>query len=113
MVTTTRAGSPLRQRMIEDMRMRKLETRTQEGYIRAVRKLTVYLQRSPDTATVEDLHNFQLHLVDLAHHAQRDADWAEVLLRHHARPRRADGQDAAAASRPVDRSMSGVDGSCH
>ena len=56
--------SPLRQRMIEDMRMRKLNPRTQAGYIRAVRKLTQYLGRSPDTATVEDLRNFQLHLVD-------------------------------------------------
>ena len=64
MDTTTRTGSPLRQRMIEDMRMRKLEPRTQEGYIRAVRKLTGYLKRSPDTATVEELRNFQLHLVD-------------------------------------------------
>ena len=64
MDTTTRAGSPLRQRMMEDMRMRKLEPRTQEGYIRAVRKLTAFLKRSPDTATVEDLRNFQLHLVD-------------------------------------------------
>ena len=64
MDTTTRTGTPLRQRMIEDMRMRKLEPRTQEGYIRAVRKLSAYLKRSPDTATVEDLRNFQLHLVD-------------------------------------------------
>jgi len=64
MDTTTRTASPLRQRMIEDMRMRKLEPRTQDGYIRAVCKLTVYLKRSPDTATVEDLRNFQLHLVD-------------------------------------------------
>ena len=64
MDTTTRAGSPLRQRMIEDMRMRKLEPRTQEAYIRGVRKLAAYLMRSPDTATVEDLRNFQLHLVD-------------------------------------------------
>ena len=64
MDTTTRAGTPLRQRMIEDMRMRRLEPRTQEGYIRAVRKLTAFLKRSPDTATVEDLRNFQLHLVD-------------------------------------------------
>ena len=64
MDTTTRTGTPLRQRMIEDMRMRKLEPRTQDGYIRAVRKLTIYLKRSPDTATVEDLRNFQLHLVD-------------------------------------------------
>ncbi len=64
MDTTTRAGAPLRQRMIEDMRMRKLEPKTQDAYVRAVRKLTVFLQRSPDTATVEDLRNFQLHLVD-------------------------------------------------
>ncbi|MCA3376916.1 tyrosine-type recombinase/integrase [Roseateles sp.] len=64
MDTTTRAVSPLRQRMLEDMRMRKLEPRTQEAYIRAVRKLSVFLKRSPDTATVEELRNFQLHLVD-------------------------------------------------
>ena len=64
MDTITRTGAPLRQRMIEDMRMRRLKPGTQEGYIRAVRKLTVYLQRSPDTTTVEDLRNFQLHLVD-------------------------------------------------
>lgn len=50
--------------MIEDMRMRKLEQKTQDAYIRAVRKLTAFLKRSPDTATVEDLRNFQLHLVD-------------------------------------------------
>ena len=62
MDTTTRAGTPLRQRMIEDMRMRKLGQKTQDAYIRAVRKLTEFLKRSPDTATVEDLRNFQLHL---------------------------------------------------
>ena len=61
---TTRTGTPLRQRMTEDMRMRKLEDKTQQAYIRAVRKLTVFLKRSPDTATVEDLRNFQLELVD-------------------------------------------------
>ena len=56
--------SPLRQRMIEDMRMRRLSPKTQTAYIRAVRRLAAYLGRSPDTATVEDLRNFQLHLVD-------------------------------------------------
>jgi len=56
--------SPLRQRMIEDMRMRKLGDRTQEGYLRAVRYFTKYLGRTPDTATVEDLRNYQLYLVD-------------------------------------------------
>ena len=64
MDTTTHTGTPLRRRMTEDMRMRKLEDKTQQAYIRAVRKLTVFLKRSPDTATVEDLRNFQLHLVD-------------------------------------------------
>ena len=64
MDTTTRAGTPLRQRMLDDMRMRKLEPKTQEAYIRAVRKLGAHLKRSPETATVEDLRNFQLHLVD-------------------------------------------------
>jgi site-specific recombinase XerD len=64
MDTTTPAVSPLRQRMIEDMRMRKLETKTQQAYIRAVLKLSAYLKRSPDTATAEDLRNFQLYLAD-------------------------------------------------
>lgn len=64
MDSTTQTVSPLRQRMLDDMRMRKLEPRTQETYVRAVRKLAAYLKRSPDTATVEDLRNFQLHLVD-------------------------------------------------
>ena len=56
--------TPLRQRMLEDMHLRKLEPKTQTSYIRAVRKLTVFLDRSPDTATAEDLRRFQLHLVD-------------------------------------------------
>jgi integrase/recombinase XerD len=56
--------SPLRQRMIDDMRMRKLEPKTCTGYLRAVMKLAVFLGRSPDTACVEDLRRFQLYLVD-------------------------------------------------
>ena len=56
--------TPLRQRMIEDMRMRKLCDKTQSSYIRAVRQLAGFLGRSPDSASVEDLRRFQLHLVD-------------------------------------------------
>jgi len=56
--------TPLRQRMLEDMHLRKLEAKTQTSYVRAVRKLAVFLGRSPDTATAEDLRRFQLHLVD-------------------------------------------------
>jgi site-specific recombinase XerD len=56
--------SPLRQRMIDDMRMRKFDGKTQIHYIRAVRRLTAFLKRSPDTATAEELRAFQLHMVD-------------------------------------------------
>ena len=56
--------SPLRQRMIDDMRMRKLGEKTQYHYLRAVRQFAQYLGRSPATASVEDLRNYQLHLVD-------------------------------------------------
>jgi len=56
--------SPLRERMLEDMRMRRLAPKTQTAYIRAVRRLAAYLHRPPDTASVEDLRNFQLYLVD-------------------------------------------------
>lgn len=58
------AVSPLRQRMIDDMRMRKFGDKTQLDYLRAVRNFAKYLGRSPDMATVEDLRRYQLHLVD-------------------------------------------------
>ena len=64
METTTRPGTLLRHRMLDDMRMRKFSEHTQDGYIRAVRKLAAFLSRSPDTATTEELRRFQLHLVD-------------------------------------------------
>jgi integrase/recombinase XerD len=38
--------SPLRQRMIEDMRIRKLARKTQSGYIRAVKKLADFMGHS-------------------------------------------------------------------
>jgi integrase/recombinase XerD len=64
MDSSTHNVSPLRVRMIEDMRMRKLASKTQAAYIRSVRQFTRYLRRPPDSATVEDLRNYQLHLVD-------------------------------------------------
>jgi integrase/recombinase XerD len=65
---TDEAMSPLRRRMIEDMTIRKLAPRTQKGYIRTIKNFAVFLGRSPDTATPEDVRRFQLHL------AQRGAD---------------------------------------
>jgi len=56
--------SPLRQRMIEDMRLRKLSEKTQSGYLRWVKDFARFLKRAPDTATAEDLRRYQLHLTD-------------------------------------------------
>jgi site-specific recombinase XerD len=56
--------SPLRQRMLDDMRVRNFVTDTQREYIRAVKNLTIFLGRSPDTATAEDLRAFQLHMTE-------------------------------------------------
>ena len=64
MESSSQTVSPLRQRMIEDMRLRKLEPKTQSAYVRAVRKLAAFIGRSPDTASAEDLRRFQLHMVD-------------------------------------------------
>ncbi|HWW79842.1 MAG TPA: phage integrase N-terminal SAM-like domain-containing protein, partial [Steroidobacteraceae bacterium] len=45
--------------MIEDMSLRNFCEKTQKDYIRAVKNLTIFLQRSPDTASNEDLRLFQ------------------------------------------------------
>src|ERR1700722_20139920 len=56
--------SPLRQRMIEDMNARKLCAATQTGHIRSCKRFAAFLNRSPDTATLEDIRLFQLHLAE-------------------------------------------------
>jgi integrase/recombinase XerD len=61
---TETAISPLRRRMIEDMTVRNFTADTQRNYIRAVKNLTIFLGRSPDTATRDDLRLFQLHLTE-------------------------------------------------
>ncbi len=64
MTHSNRPISPLRQRMIEDMRLRKLSAKTQKAYLRAVVNLTRFVGRSPDTAGTEDLRRYQLHMVE-------------------------------------------------
>jgi integrase/recombinase XerD len=52
--------SSLRQRMIEDMAARK------RSHIYSCKRFAVFLKRSPDTATADDVRGFQLHLVEVA-----------------------------------------------
>ena len=58
--TTT---SPLRQRMLDDMALRKLTEQTQRTYVRAVERFTRFFGQSPDLAAPEDLRRFQMQLV--------------------------------------------------
>src|SRR5438094_1490156 len=50
--------------MIEDMNARKLCAGTQRGHILSCKRFAAFLKRSPDTATLEDIRRFQLHLAD-------------------------------------------------
>ena len=56
--------SPLRQRMIDDMTARQLGPQTQRSYIRSCERFAAFLERSPDTATADDIRRFQLDLVE-------------------------------------------------
>jgi integrase/recombinase XerD len=52
--------SPLRQRLIDDMNMRRFSRETQRNYLRDIGRLATFLGRSPDTATADDLRRFQI-----------------------------------------------------
>ena len=58
---TAQPISPLRRRMIEDMTVRRIGEKTQSDYIRHVKNFSLFLGRSPHTATPEDLRAFQVH----------------------------------------------------
>jgi integrase/recombinase XerD len=52
----------LRQRMIEDMRLRGLSERTQEIYVHAVRQLAEYYGKSPGQINQDELRQYFLYL---------------------------------------------------
>ncbi len=54
----------LRQRMIADMQLAGYSKKTQESYLMAVRGLTKYFMRSPDTLSEEEVRAFFLHLIN-------------------------------------------------
>jgi integrase/recombinase XerD len=66
MITTLPVSpiSPLRQRLIEDMNMRRFSRATQRNYIRDVGRFATFLRRPPDTATADDVRRFQVEQRD-------------------------------------------------
>ena len=53
MSESTKPLSPLRRRMLKDMTMRKLSPKTQQGYVRSVKRFVHFFGRAPtSTANV-------------------------------------------------------------
>jgi site-specific recombinase XerD len=62
---TEKAISPLRRRLIEDMAICRLDPKTQQQYIRHVKKFADFLGRSADKATPEDVRRYQVWLASI------------------------------------------------
>ncbi len=56
--------TPLRQRMIEDMRVRNLSPATQKHYIEAVVALAKHFGRSPELLDAAHIRQYQIHLMN-------------------------------------------------
>lgn len=56
--------SPLRQRLVDDMAMRRFSRETQRNHVRDVGRFAAFLGRRPDTATADDLRRFQVEQQD-------------------------------------------------
>ena len=59
----TQPITPLRQRMLDDMKLRNMATGTRRSYVRSVAGFSAFHRRSPDELTLEDVRDYQLHLV--------------------------------------------------
>jgi integrase/recombinase XerD len=55
--------TPLRRRMIEDMRIRNLSPRTQRVYVEQVSRFARHFDLSPEQLGQEEIRAWQIHLV--------------------------------------------------
>ncbi len=64
--------TPLRQRFIDDLRLRNLSPRTIEAYVAGVARFAKHFRRSPELLGPEQVRAFQLHLLD------RKVSWGSI-----------------------------------
>jgi integrase/recombinase XerD len=57
--------TPLRQRYIDDLRLKNFSPRTIRVYVQAVAKFAQHFGRSPDTLTREEVRAYRVQLIDL------------------------------------------------
>ena len=89
--------TPLRRRMSEDMQLRNLASETQRNYIHHIKGLARFYQTSPEHLDLEDIREYQLHLlnerqqapetvnqflsaVNFLYHVTLEAVWPEKAL---------------------------------
>jgi len=58
--TAQGTATSLRERLIDDMNVRRLSVATQRNYVRDVARFAGWLGRPPDQATDEDLRRYQI-----------------------------------------------------
>jgi len=63
--------TPLRQRFVDDLRLRNYSPRTIEAYVAGVLRLAKHFGRSPELLGTEEIRAFQLHLL------QRHVSWSQ------------------------------------
>jgi integrase/recombinase XerD len=62
MATALRPTTALRQRMLQDLQLAGLSPRTQEAYLRAVRKLADHFHTPSDRLSEHQVRDYILHL---------------------------------------------------
>jgi site-specific recombinase XerD len=63
--------TPLRQRFVDDLRVRNYAARTIEAYVAGVVRFTRHFGRSPELLGTEEIRTFQLHLLE------RKVSWSQ------------------------------------
>ncbi|HKI35669.1 MAG TPA: site-specific integrase, partial [Gemmataceae bacterium] len=56
--------TPLRQRLLDDLRLRNYSPRTIEASVAAVAKIARHFRLPPDQLSPEQIRQFQVHLID-------------------------------------------------
>ena len=57
----------LRQRMLEDMKIRNLALNTQDSYLRQVSQFARHFGRSPDLLGQEEIRSYQIYLIQVGY----------------------------------------------
>ena len=72
---------PITRRLAEDMKIRNRAPATIDAYTYHARRFADFIRKPPDRATVEDVRNFQLHLIETRKLAYSSFNQAVCALR--------------------------------